>query len=80
MDTLLRYNLRYCLDPAAQEAEAAELAARQAQAAGCAVATDPQAQAVQQQHGRVAAGEAPLRFRPAVHRACLFPVRYGEGW
>lgn len=69
MDTLLHYNLRYCLDPTAEDAE--EEAAREAEAAAAAEGGEAAA-AVQRVRG--APSEPPLRFRPAVHRTCTFPV------
>lgn len=74
MDTLLHYNLRYCLDPTAEDAE--EEARREAEAAAAAEGGEAAA-AVQRVRG--APCEPPLRFRPAVHRACAFPVRWGGG-
>ncbi|EFN58850.1 hypothetical protein CHLNCDRAFT_50360 [Chlorella variabilis] len=70
VDTLLGYNLRYCLDPAAEEAEeaAAAAAAQLQQPAGGGEAEGGQRQGV-----RGGRAEPPLRFRPAVHCACLFP-------
>ena len=53
MNTLLCYNLRFCLDAAAADEAEAE-----AEAEGV----------------RGATADPPLRFRPAVHRACTFPV------
>ena len=73
MDTLLHYNLRYCLEPTAEDAE--EEARLQAEAAAAAEGGDGAAAA--QQRVRGAVSEPPLRFRPAVHRACAFPVRLG---
>ena len=69
---MLGYNLRFCLDTSADEAEeAAQQAA--AVAAGGAEAGEQHQQ--QQQRARGMPTEPPLRFRPAVHRACTFPVR-----
>ncbi len=73
MDTLLHYNLRYSLDPTAEDAE--EEARLQAEAAAAAEGGDA---AAAQQRVRGAPSEPPLRFRPAVHRTCSFPVGFGN--
>lgn len=73
VDTLLHYNLRYCLDTTAEDAE--EEARLQAEAAAAAAdGGDVAAAAAAAQRVRGAPSEPPLRFRPAVHRTCIFPV------
>lgn len=66
---MLHYNLRYCLEPSHEEVE--EEQRREAEAAAAAERGDHQQQ---QQRVRGGVAEPPLRFRPAVHRACTFPV------
>ncbi|PRW55958.1 chromosome transmission fidelity 18-like protein [Chlorella sorokiniana] len=77
VDTLLHYNLRYCLDPTAEDAE--EEARLQAEAAAAAAEGGDAAAATAAQRVRGAPSEPPLRFRPAVHRACAFPGMAAKG-
>lgn len=69
MDTLLSYNLRYCLEPTAEDLEEE----RQREAEAAAAAEDGQAGGGAQRV-RGAPPDPPLRFTPAVHRACAFTV------
>ncbi len=62
VDALLVYNLRFSLEPSPEEAEEER---QQAEAEG----GEQQAAGV-----RGAQAEPPLRFRPAVHVPCTFPV------
>lgn len=81
VDTLLHYNLRYCLEPSPEELE--EERQREAEAAAADAAAEGgegggAMNHLQQQRMRDAPAEPPLRFRPPVHRACAFPVRGPE--
>jgi hypothetical protein len=76
---MLGYNLRFCLDTSADEAEEAARQAAVVEAGGAEAGEQHQ-----QQRARGMPAEPPLRFRPAVHRACTFPVSCGRpataGW
>lgn len=76
---MLGYNLRFCLDTSADEAEEAARQAAVVEAGGAEAGEQHQ-----RQRARGMPAEPPLRFRPAVHRACTFPVSCGRpataGW
>ncbi|KAL4857961.1 Chromosome transmission fidelity protein 18 [Chlorella vulgaris] len=75
VDTLLNYNLRYCLDSSAEEAEEAAAAAQQQRQQHGSNAAEGR----QQPAARSSFAEPPLRFRPAVHRTCRFMGQEGTG-